>query len=155
MPLDRNPYRPPAAATELAVPPPPAFPGTPAGRLRRIATQLIDVVWIGGFLWIASFVLVTTATRETLLAITPGQSLLFGYGIVLAYYTLFEGLWGRTPGKMLMGTRVVDRRGRAPTFGRVLARSLARLVPMEALTFLGRVGLHDRVSGTQVVRTRR
>ena len=154
MPPHRNPYQPPAAVTELAAPPTPAIAWTPAGRLRRIATQLVDVVWISAFLWLAAIGLVKISTRETLLAIRAGDALIVGYGVVLAYYMLFEGLWGRTPGKMLMGTRVVDRRGHAPTFGRIIARSFARLAPMEALTFLGKVGFHDRVSGTKVVRTR-
>ena len=44
--------------------------------------------------------------------------------------------------------------GNPPTAGAVLKRTLARYVPLEALTFLINVGFHDSISRTKVVRTR-
>lgn len=80
--------------------------------------------------------------------------LLWGLGVHLLYYGLFEGLLYRTPGKMLTGTRVMTLDGDDPSAGQVLGRTLVRLVPFEAFSFFGglNAGWHDRWSGTCVVR---
>ena len=77
--------------------------------------------------------------------------------VLLFYYTLFEGIFGRTPGKWLTRTHVVTTVGSRPNFGKIIARTLARLVPFEALSFLGRSrrGWHDVWSNTRVVRNRK
>lgn len=73
--------------------------------------------------------------------------------VSLVYYTLMEGLFGRTFGKMLTGTRVVTDEGTHPSFGTIVKRSLWRFVPFDALSFLGDAyGWHDSRSDTQVVR---
>jgi uncharacterized RDD family membrane protein YckC len=46
----------------------------------------------------------------------------------LAYYIVTEALWGRTLGKLITGTVVVDAAGRKPGFGRATVRTLARLL---------------------------
>ena len=71
------------------------------------------------------------------------------------YYLFFEGIWARTPGKWLLGTRVVSRDGTKPPFLRIVRRTLARLVPFEQFTFLDEIpGFHDRASKTLVINTR-
>jgi uncharacterized RDD family membrane protein YckC len=70
------------------------------------------------------------------------------------YYLFFEGLWARTPGKWLFGTIVVNTQNVRPSWKQVLGRTLCRFIPFEALTFFGERGLHDRFSGTLVMRTR-
>lgn len=72
-----------------------------------------------------------------------------------AYYALFEGHWGRTPGKWLTGTRVLTLDGGHPGWPAILRRSAARLVPLDPLSFLGSTGWHDAWSGTQVVDLRK
>lgn len=81
--------------------------------------------------------------------------------ILLAYHTLFEGAFGRTPGKLLTGLRVVDRATLGkPSFGQALVRNLLRpvdalfgyilgFVVAEASAYRQRVG--DHVAGTLVV----
>jgi uncharacterized RDD family membrane protein YckC len=75
---------------------------------------------------------------------------------MLGYYVGFEALLGRTPGKLITGTRVVTKRGGKPTLGQILGRTLARFVPFEPFSFLGRLptGWHDRWSRTRVVKVR-
>ena len=73
-----------------------------------------------------------------------------------AYYCFFEGIFARSPGKWICGTRVVDLEGNRPSFLQVIGRSLARFIPFEAFSFLGSrgIGWHDSLSSTRVVRTR-
>ena len=80
-----------------------------------------------------------------------------GWIVVLLYYTTFESLTCRTPGKLITGTKVVDYDGGKPTLGQIIGRTFTRLVPFEAFTFLGEDGrgLHDRWPKTQVVKTRK
>lgn len=72
------------------------------------------------------------------------------------YYVGFEAAFGRTPGKLLTGTRVVTLTGEPPSFGQCLGRAFARCVPFEPLSFLGGdgVGWHDKWTDTRVIRTR-
>lgn len=68
------------------------------------------------------------------------------------YYTLTEGLFGRSPAKFITGTIVVDENGEKPNFDTIFKRSLCRFIPFEVFTFLGRSrGWHDTISDTYVV----
>lgn len=73
--------------------------------------------------------------------------------IVVILYGLFETLTSRTPGKYITGTKVVMRDGTRPDTTTIFLRTLLRLVPFEALSFLGRYGIgwHDSLSKTLVV----
>ena len=79
----------------------------------------------------------------------------------LAYTAAFALLWnGRTPGRRLLGIRLVDRTGLAPTPGRAITRaalSVLSFVPFLAgfwLALFDRRGqtLHDKLTQTFVVR---
>lgn len=82
------------------------------------------------------------------------------------YFTVFEAFWGgRTPGKRLVGIRVIQRSGRAIGLFESMARNLLRYV--DQIPFCYAVGaiavfasrqhqrLGDLVAGTLVVRDRR
>jgi len=81
--------------------------------------------------------------------------------VIVAYYVLFEGLAGWTPGKLVAGIRVIDEAGRPPGLRRSLVRNALRLV--DGLPFLNLIGVllilasperarfGDRVAGTRVV----
>lgn len=81
---------------------------------------------------------------------------LFSYGLYFAYFVGFEATLGRTPGKFVTGTKVVNATGDAPSFGQVLGRTATRFVPFEAFSFLSSNprGWHDKWSNTHVVTTR-
>ncbi|MCP2026892.1 putative RDD family membrane protein YckC [Flavobacterium sp. HSC-32F16] len=72
--------------------------------------------------------------------------------VSITYYTLMEGLFGRSIAKFITGTVVVDENGEKPTMGVAFKRSLCRLIPFDAFTFLGGArGWHDSISNTYVV----
>ena len=94
--------------------------------------------------------------EHTLTALTP----IFICGLMaIAWHTGFHFLWGCSPGKRLMRLEILDRTGRRPSFGRVLAHASLRLASV-GLLFGGnlwalvdpeRRTLHDRVADLYVV----
>ncbi|MDX6181380.1 RDD family protein [Flavobacterium sp. Fl-77] len=76
---------------------------------------------------------------------------LIGITILLVYYTLTEGFFGRSVGKFITGTVVVDENGEKINFGSALKRSLCRLIPFDGLSFFGSRGWHDSITDTYVV----
>jgi uncharacterized RDD family membrane protein YckC len=79
----------------------------------------------------------------------------YGFTIVLVliYYNLFEIFTSRTLGKFITKTIVVDENGNTPEYQTIMIRSLCRLIPFDALSFLGATsrGWHDSISRTYVV----
>lgn len=75
--------------------------------------------------------------------------------IFAVYYVILEFLCGRSFGKLVTGTQVLTISGQRPSFVKVVGRSCARLMPFEAMSFLGQNGWHDAWSGTQVVDLRK
>lgn len=82
----------------------------------------------------------------------------FLFLIVLAYFVFFWTLVGFTPGKALLGLRIVRRDGRPLSVWRALVRYLAYWVSAIPL-FLGFIwilfdrrheGWHDKIAGTNV-----
>ncbi|EAY25989.1 RDD family protein [Microscilla marina] len=75
------------------------------------------------------------------------------YGAILGYYILMEGFLGKTVAKALSKTKVVDMEGNHPGWSKIIIRSLCRLIPFNALSFLGSdaSGWHNKISGTRVV----
>ncbi|KRB54305.1 RDD family protein [Flavobacterium sp. Root186] len=71
--------------------------------------------------------------------------------ISIFYYSLSEGLFGRSIGKFVTGTVVVDENGEKPSFGTIFKRTLCRLIPFDGFSFLGSRGWHDSISDTYVV----
>lgn len=146
-----NPYSPPRAEVRDVRP---AGEAELAGKGRRLLNVLLDYV---GFLVVSfafSLAVGALAGGEGLAVLARVPDLVLGVVLMLAYYIVFEGLFGRTPAKFLTGTRVIDEQGRKPSLPKVLGRSAARFIPFEFLSFLGENGRgwHDRMSGTRVVR---
>ncbi len=74
------------------------------------------------------------------------------FGAMFVYYSFFEGIFARTPGKWISYSRVVNGAGKKPFLGWILVRSLVRLtiIDMFFIPFLGKP-LHDYLSRTAVV----
>jgi len=81
--------------------------------------------------------------------------------LVFLYCFIFLAARGQTPGKRLVGVRVVTWYGEPPTLARSLLRTIGYLVSA-ALLWLGFIwigfdrekrGLHDWIAGTYVVRS--
>jgi uncharacterized RDD family membrane protein YckC len=87
-------------------------------------------------------------------ALRKVPNFVLGLTLMLAYYCFFEGIWARTPGKLVLGTVVVGQQGDKPGFGQVVGRTLCRFIPFEAFSFFGEEGWHDSIPKTQVVLVR-
>lgn len=156
MQVDEDPYRrPTSAVAEVHA----AQALVDAGNWRRFFNWLLDyiVILAGVFM---STVVAVVAGGDGAVAWIEGmnfwQEQLLGIGVLMAYYTLMEGLLGLTVGKWLTGTRVVDEGGGAPTWRQAALRSLARLIPFEPFSLLFSEdgiarGWHDRLPRTRVV----
>lgn len=77
------------------------------------------------------------------------------------YYWLFTGLKGQTPGKMVVGIKVVDARGEKPELGTAAVREIIGRFISGAVFCLGYLwiaideekrGWHDSIASTHVVR---
>ena len=75
------------------------------------------------------------------------------YLVLILYYWVMESLTGKTVGKMITRTRIVKEDGSRPTPINVLGRTLSRLIPFEAFSFLGTPGKgwHDSIPKIYVI----
>lgn len=139
-----------------------------AGCLRRAVAALVDaplslvLTLPAMMLAYVTALLGGTVARELtfevqLLAV--GAALVAGAAVSFAYHVLYWGQGGQTPGKMLMGVRVVRRDGRDIGYGRAFLRWVGyfiALIPfglglIMVLLHPRRRGLHDLLAGTCVV----
>ena len=75
--------------------------------------------------------------------------------LLLYFYLILEGVFKTTPGKCITATVIVNEDGESPTFAQILGRTFCRIIPFDALSFLGLEarGWHDSLSGTYVVKS--
>src|SRR5262249_16914653 len=141
--MSANPYAAPKAKLGEAI-----RAGLPlstplAGKGARFANMLLD--WVFGWLFamLVTFVIgVALAALGNTAWIRHDVAIQFlGMGLFTTYYLVFEATFGWTVAKLITGTRVVDENGHKPGFMNLLGRSLARNVPFEAFSFLGRTGV--------------
>lgn len=130
----------------------------PVSRLKRFANFLIDLIAIqiiAFFFGLALTTVIIMMNIDTSFMLSPLFSYSLGGVIVLSYYIFFETLFGRTLGKFVTGTRVVKESGEEASFTDIVRRSIFRLIPFEALSFLfSDSGWHDTLSNTVVVSDR-
>ena len=127
-----------------------------AGLGSRLLAQIIDLFWLLPL----SFVLGAVATFVNGGEISAGGELmanLIGALIVLLFWAERQA----TPGKMVLGLRIVDAEtGGMPTMGRLTLRYVGYLVSalplclgyLWALWDKRKQGWHDKMAGTLVVR---
>lgn len=121
---------------------------------KRFLNYLLDTIFYYILTVIVGIILGATTSLD---AQDPSHSLVFqliGVVLLLLYFIVTEGIWGKTPAKFITGTKVVTVDGSKPTWGRIIGRSFARIIPFDALSFLTRkhpVGWHDHLSKTYVV----
>jgi len=141
--------------------------GEPEGEIHtvsmwvRLANNVLDQI-------VLSLILSLTQNLSHLFGYTIPQPYIFiknqilprdinwlGYGIIigitLLYYFILEGLTARTIGKMITRTEVVNRYGEKPTWAEIALRTICRIIPLEAISFIPNgIGWHDRFSQTYV-----
>ena len=74
------------------------------------------------------------------------------YLVFIFYYFIFEYFFGQTLGKMITNTIVVDMTNSKPSIRKTLYRTLLRLNPFDAVSYLFGLeqGGHDLISKTRL-----
>lgn len=131
-----------------------------AGKGQRFVNYLIDylvIIIISIIFGVVLFILGVDIEDES----EPGN-VLFQYFIsflvITFYYTLFEYfLHGQTLGKLVTRTMAVNMDGSPMTLQKTFLRSLVRVIPFEAFSFLGSkdTGWHDDMTETMVIKKAR
>lgn len=158
----------PEAAT--AVPQLAALPARPAFAgfwLRAIACvidtlMVVTIFVLAASLFPSTFDKLVPPAPVSLTALPQPSPLLIVVmaGLVCVYYTIFEASpWQATPGKRMLRLYVTDMNGKRITYGRALARNLAR--QLSGIFFIGfmlagftekKQALHDLLVGSLVLR---
>ena len=152
----------PLGEAELEGAPEPVLAFGMASGVERVISGGIDLVFVG-LIQLTLFYLTTHLVAQRVGALPTSALVAMGLvGAVMGagYFLFFWSLSGQTLGKLLTGSRVVDRRGGALGFGRAALRLVATLVAALPLGagFIGlwtdpeRRGWHDRIAGTKVIR---
>ena len=125
--------------------------------LRRFVNRVVDfcaIVALLGILAVAAGLLLPEERLDEVEAWIEGiPGTIAILCAIVVYYLIAEGLTGRTLGKLVTRTHVVDEQGHRPAFPKILARSVLRLVPLGWIGLLeeDRRALHDFGSKTYVV----
>ena len=139
-------------------------PGTMnyAGFWIRFVARCID----GIILFVANLIIsviatsIGSATGEAGMAVMQILAVVANYAVSIAYVTYFLGSRGATPGKMVLGLRVVMEDGRSISYWRAFARFWADLLSALVLC-IGYIiaafdsekrALHDHLCSTRVIR---
>jgi uncharacterized RDD family membrane protein YckC len=126
----------------------------------RFFNGVIDFVFISVFIFVFSFFIVIIGNVFQWDIYSAWVEIMISLGVVgtyvsfaMIYYMFLEGLFGRTIGKIVTGSVVVDENGLKPGFKIIFVRTLYRLIPFEALSFLSKSTRfwHDSFSKTYVV----
>jgi uncharacterized RDD family membrane protein YckC len=124
----------------------------------RFLNYILDIVAIIALIFALSFVAAILASLFDLNEflywmgnVSDLEGQLIFVVISIFYYSFTESLFGRSLGKLITGTVVVDENGEKPSFGIILKRTLCRLIPFDGFSFLGSRGWHDSISDTYVV----
>ncbi|MET0392302.1 MAG: ATP-binding cassette domain-containing protein [Chitinophagaceae bacterium] len=129
----------------------------PVSWKKRLLNYVIDSFLIGMIGW------VVTGFFEERIAASASPNMYAAYiitissAVLLVYYSLWEGLTGRTPGKFVTQTKVFEQENSAkPRFADGVLRTLSRFIPFEAFSLFSNkpVGWHDSLPGTIVSHSR-
>lgn len=147
-----NPYQPPRAAVDQ----PAVFdPNSTylANEKIRFANLVVDWFFAMAYMALVGLFLALIGFGPWVENMGRFEERLLAMALFFLYYLTFESAFGWTFGKLITKTRVVDESGAKPKFTKLLGRNLARFVPFEPFSFLGKdpVGWHDKWSGTRVI----
>jgi uncharacterized RDD family membrane protein YckC len=125
--------------------------------LRRWLGAWIDIAVLFSFLLVPDFLLGNALYQDTIW---------IWAGALVIYFPIVEGIWGRSLGKLITGTIVVDNAGRAPGMLKAGLRTVLRLVEVNPILLGGlpaaiavaaskrRQRLGDMLAQTYVVRVK-
>ena len=133
-----------------------------AGFWLRVVATLIDTALVVALQVVLSLALTmigvaSTGSGEQLATVV----MLFGYLLGFAYYIVFTGHGGQTPGKMALRIKVIRRDGREIGYGRAALREVIGKFVSGIILCIGylmvvfdeqKQGLHDRMADTYVIK---
>jgi len=119
---------------------------------QRLKNYLVDTFICGVFTIILFGVAVMIFNFDNKDAIFFDNYIYFFLLIRTIYYIVFEYYFLRTIGKTITKTKVQTIEGNLPGFQKILCRSLCRLIPFNAFSFLFGPGWHDRITATSVIK---
>lgn len=128
--------------------------GKEASQGKRFTNYILDSICILMFSFMFGVVVAFIFPSMLSILETDSRIIDYGLGFILGmiYYSFFEITTGRTIGKLVTGTKVVDEYGNNPDIQTILVRSLCRYIPFDAFSFLGDgSGWHDTLSKTKVI----
>ncbi len=141
--FSQTPPGPPTPSISMGMPPPGLpYPGQSPMNYAGVAERAVAVIIDSIILFIVSlFIIVPIGLLGAIFGLgfffSPAILLFFFLGIF--YFSYFEGTSGQTPGKQLLGIRVVDETTRRPVdMGRAFIRNILRII--DELPFLYLLG---------------
>jgi uncharacterized RDD family membrane protein YckC len=132
-----------------------------ASRGQRIMNLVIDlvIIYIIGLIIIATINIIGDLTNSYTASnwikkLTIVEYSFFGLVILFFYYGLTEMYFSRTLAKYFTKTIVVKHNGSKPNMKSFIIRTVSRIIPFEAFSFLSADsrGWHDTLSVTYVVK---
>jgi uncharacterized RDD family membrane protein YckC len=118
-----------------------------AGTGKRFANYIIDAV----IYYILVIVLGAAITIGTGSELGTLEAYVVTFGVMFFYYFGMEAAFGKSIGKFITGTRVLNDDFSKPSAGTIAKRTLCRFIPFEPFSFFGDAGWHDSITDTVVV----
>ncbi len=123
-----------------------------AGSGKRFANLIIDTIVYYAIAFVASVLYASALSTTGEEVTTSALYLVLIYGLIILYPWAMESLTGKTIGKFITRTKVVKEDGSRPTSVNILGRSLCRLIPFDAFSYLGgNPGWHDTIPKIYVI----
>jgi uncharacterized RDD family membrane protein YckC len=125
-------------------------------KLKRLVNFMIDSVTIG-LLSFLVFYIMSYIFLKFKLSSRFGEGKLISIDVFLLiiafmYYFISESMFGRTVGKYITSTKVVNSKGNIPSVISIFLRTIIRLIPLDSITYLfDSVVWHDKYSLTYLV----
>lgn len=89
--------------------------------------QYMLLRWLGGAIDLVFIVLLFLIPDMVLGNARYQETIWFWAIVAIIYFPVFEGIWGRSIGKLIAGTMVVDELGKAPGIWKAALRTITRL----------------------------
>lgn len=120
---------------------------------QRFINYLIDMIAFYLIVFLIGMVMGTNSSLTSMM-----DSPLFGlslYGVFFLYYLVMEVSMGKTIGKLVTRTMVVNEHGEKPDTGTILLRTLIRFIPFEPFSaFASNARMwHDSWTKTYVIKS--
>jgi uncharacterized RDD family membrane protein YckC len=120
----------------------------------RLAAFIVDCVGYWFFIVFLSIVVAFVFRGLFVLTLHEVPYFIILSVTVFLYYFIFEFFWGKTPGKFILGLKVVGLKGQRPSKVQIGIRSICRGIPFESVGVIFNHCPHDFLSKTQVVKSK-